>query len=71
MARHKTIYCLDQGIIHAHVFIISEKLEVLTELVNPVKVTNQTFITKHRPVTPGWRVSRTSVANIKCVRVPE
>ena len=24
-------------------------------------VTNQTFLMKHRPVAPGWRVSRTSV----------
>ena len=31
-------------------FIISEKLEVLSELVNPINVTNQTFIMKHRPV---------------------
>ena len=45
MARHKTIYC---GI-HAR-FSVSEKLEVLSELVNPINVTNQTFIMKHRPV---------------------
>ena len=41
--------------------IISEKLEVLSELVNPINVTNQTFIMKHRPVAPRWRVSRSSV----------
>ena len=45
-----TIYFLDQE--YMHVFcIVSEKLEVLSELAN---VTNQTFIMKHRPVTPGW-----------------
>ena len=53
-----------------HVFFsISEKLEVLSELVNPISVTNQTFIMKHRPVAPGWRVSRTSVAMCTCTRV--
>ena len=50
-------------------FIIYEKLEVLSELDNPVNVTNQTFIMKHRTVTPGWRVSRTSVAMCTCTRV--
>ena len=41
---------------------VSEKLEVLSELVKPINVTNLTFIMKHRPVAPGWRVSRSSVA---------
>ena len=50
---------LDQE--YMHIFI-SEKLEVLSKLVNLINVTNQTFIMKHRPVAPGWRVSRTSVA---------
>ena len=69
MARRNTIYCLDQEYMHACFFIISEKLEVLSELVNPINVTNQTFIMKHRPVAPGWRVSRTSVAMCTCTRV--
>ena len=30
---------------------------------------NQTFIMKHRPVAPGWRVSRTSLATCTCTRV--
>ena len=62
MARQKTIFCcLDQE--HMHIFFtISDKLEVLSELVNPINVTNQTFIMMQRPMTPGWRVSRTSVA---------
>ena len=34
-------------------FIISEKLEILSELVNPINVTTLTFIMKHRPVAPG------------------
>ena len=38
--RHKTIYCLDQEYMHACFFIISEKLEVLSELVNPLNVIN-------------------------------
>ena len=50
-------------------FIISEKLEVLSELVNPINVTNQTFIMKHRPVAPGWRVSSSSVAMCTYTRV--
>ena len=51
MASHMTIYCLDQECMQ--VFIISEKLEVLSELVNPIDVNNQTFIMKHRPVAQG------------------
>ena len=47
----------------------AEKLEVLSELVNPINVTNQTFIMKHRPVTPGWTVARTSVAMCTCTGV--
>ena len=62
-----TIYFLDQE--HVHVFIISEKLEVLSELVNPINVTNQTFTMKHRPIVPGRRVTRTSVAMCTCTRV--
>ena len=50
-------------------FIISEKLEVLSELDNRIIVTNQTVIMKHRPVASGWRVSRTSVATCTCIRV--
>ena len=34
-----------------------------------VNFTNQTFIIKHRPVAPGWRVSRASVAMCTCTRV--
>ena len=63
MARHKTICCLDQK--YMHVFYhdgIYENLEILSQLVNPINVTNQTFSMKHRPVAPGLRVSRTSVA---------
>ena len=48
-------------------FIIYEKLEVLSELINPV--TNQTLIMKYRPVIPGWKVSRTSVAMCTYTRV--
>ena len=61
-------YCLDQEYMHARFFFyyLYEKLEVLSELVNPINVTNQTFIMKHRPVAPGWRVSRTSVAMCTC-----
>ena len=50
-------------------FFLSKKLEVLSELVNPANFTNQTFIMRHRPVAPGWRVSRTSVAMCTCTRV--
>ena len=50
------------------IFIISEKLQVL-RLVNPINITNQTFIMKHRPVAPGWGASRTSVAMCTCTRV--
>ena len=32
-------------------FTICEKLEVPSELVNSITVTNQTFIMKHRPIT--------------------
>ena len=52
-----------------HVFIISDKLEVLRELVNPANVTNQIFIMKHRPVAPGWTVSRIVVAMCTCTGV--
>ena len=61
-----TIYFLDQACFFC---IISEKLEVLSELVNPINVTNQTFIMKHRPVALGWRVTRTSIALCTCTRV--
>ena len=47
---------------HIFLFIISENVEVLSELVIPINIINQTFIMEHRPVTPGWRASRTSVA---------
>ena len=43
--------------IHAHFYIISE---VLSELTSPINVTNQTFIMRHRPVTPGWRLKNFS-----------
>ena len=33
-----------------------------SELVNAINVTNQTFMMKHRPVAPGWRVSKSWVA---------
>ena len=59
MTWHKTIAALTQNTCNFFFFIIIEKLELLSELVN---VTNQTFIIKHRPVAPGWRVSRSSVA---------
>ena len=41
-------------------------MEELSELVNPINVTNQTFIMKQWPVTPGWRAS---VAWCTCTRV--
>ena len=52
--------------IHTRFFIISDKLEVLSDAIN---VTNQIFIMKHSPVAPGWRVSRTSVAMCTCTGV--
>ena len=54
---------------HVFLFIISDKVEVLSELVNPININNQTFIMKHRPVAPGWRASRNSVAMCTCTRV--
>ena len=56
---------------YMHVFlsIISENVEVLSELCNPINTTNQTFIMKHRPVAPGCRASRTSVAICTCTKV--
>ena len=44
-------------------------IHAVSKLVNPVNVTNQTFIMKHRPVAPGWRVSKPSVATCSCTRV--
>ena len=52
-----------------HVFLSSQKLEILSELVNPINVTDQTFTMQHRPVAPGWRVTRTSVAMCTCTTV--
>ena len=66
-AWHKTITALTRNT--CNFFTISEKLEVLSALVNPINVTNQTFIIKRKPVAPGWWVSRSSVAMCTCTRV--
>ena len=41
----------------------------LADAFSSVNVINQIFIMKHRPVAPGWRVSRTSVAMCTCIRI--
>ena len=42
---------------------------LLANAFSSVNVTNQTFIMKHEPVVPGWRVAITSVALCTCTGV--